>query len=402
MKRILSVFLLTIMFSGLLLAGNSFFGKAQTSTPVTGIIKADTTWTKANIPYILTGPVAIDKGVTLTIEPGVHIDFNSYYMQVNGTLIAKGNGNNPVSFLTAEGHTSEIIFMPSSKNWNEETSAGSIIENCNIPSNSFKITINGTSPKIASSISQALITINNGSPLIINNRFSGHISSIIINGGTPIISNNRLSDFRVVVEEGAPIIFSNTLVGSDRWSEGSFAGYSGTCIEALGGNSHISNNNIANCSTGILIGNGFVEKNTISNSAQDIIVKGSVSPIIRYNNILFSSQSVVLSEGANQNVDAANNWWGTTDEATISQSIFDNKNDFNLGAVTFTPFLDQPNQEAPKITDSTKPSATPETPEYPSLMIPALLAVAAFMLVAGYKKKAEPTKFCRSLSLRKT
>ena len=39
-------------------------------TKVSGIIDADTTWTKAASPYIVTDSIIINQGKTLTIEPG--------------------------------------------------------------------------------------------------------------------------------------------------------------------------------------------------------------------------------------------------------------------------------------------------------------------------------------------
>ena len=351
-KRILNAFLATVIL-GLLLVGTMQFRPVQASTSVTGIISSDTSWTRANSPYRLTGPVGIEKDVTLNIEPGVQVYFDDHYMQVNGTLVARGSDNAPLSFLTGEGHTSEIIFKPSSKNWDEKTGTGSIIENGNIPSNSFKITINSASPKIAATYSQALITINGGSPLIVNNRFSGHIT---IKNGTPIISNNIIIDSRVIVENGSPKILNNTMQASP------------TCVEVTGGNPHILNNDITGFSVGISatsgiiernyihggpvgieIGDGVVRNNTIQ-SGKGILVQVSSKPAISYNNIPFAtvgeSGGISLTEGANQVVNAADNWWGTTDEAAISESIFDSRKDFSLGTVNFVPFLTEPNPMA--------------------------------------------------------
>ncbi len=75
---------------GLVFLSGSGFGVGQTGTPVIGILTTDATWNKTNSPYTLTGPVAINSGVTLIIEPGVQVELNSFYIQVNGTLIANG------------------------------------------------------------------------------------------------------------------------------------------------------------------------------------------------------------------------------------------------------------------------------------------------------------------------
>ena len=58
-------------------------------TEISRIISSNTTWTKAGSPYSLTGNLLVDNGVTLTIEAGVIINLNSFYITVNGTLQAR-------------------------------------------------------------------------------------------------------------------------------------------------------------------------------------------------------------------------------------------------------------------------------------------------------------------------
>ncbi len=79
------------------------FGTAQASSETTGIINADTTWTKTNSPYTLTGPVAVNTGVTLTIDPGVTVNLGAFYIQVNGTLVAKGTSTDKIYFNSVNG-----------------------------------------------------------------------------------------------------------------------------------------------------------------------------------------------------------------------------------------------------------------------------------------------------------
>jgi hypothetical protein len=75
----------------------------QTSQTVNGIITQDTTWTKANGPYSLTGPVGVSQGVTLTIEPGTTVNLNNYYIIVNGTLVAKGTSTDKIQINGVDG-----------------------------------------------------------------------------------------------------------------------------------------------------------------------------------------------------------------------------------------------------------------------------------------------------------
>jgi hypothetical protein len=65
-----------------------------------------------------------------------------------------------------------------------------------------------------------------------------------------------------------------------------------------------------------------------------------------YNNIYGSrNYNFRLAEIIN-NINASYNYWGTNDENTIRQSILDYKKDFNLGNVTYTPFLTEQNLQA--------------------------------------------------------
>ena len=85
--------------------------------------------------------------------------------------------------------------------------------------------------------------------------------------------------------------------------------------------------------------------------------------MITYNNFENNNYNYyVAGEGFNVNV--PQNWWGTTNETIISQTIHENKNDFDLGTVTFIPFLTTPNTVAPAI-PTPSPTPTPNTSSSP-------------------------------------
>jgi len=68
-------------------------------TYVSGIISSDTTWTAADSPYIVTGSILVEEGVTLTIDPGVVVKFeNETYMKIEGYLVAQGTKSNGITF----------------------------------------------------------------------------------------------------------------------------------------------------------------------------------------------------------------------------------------------------------------------------------------------------------------
>lgn len=77
---------------------------AARAEDVGGPIDTDTTWTLAGSPYIVVSPVLVMEGVTLTIEPGVTIRFNSHKaLQIDGELIAMGTSDNPIIFTSNLG-----------------------------------------------------------------------------------------------------------------------------------------------------------------------------------------------------------------------------------------------------------------------------------------------------------
>src|SRR5665647_369936 len=128
MKKIRLFLFLISMLSVAALINSFYFPTGQASKEVRGIIDSDIIWSKSNSPYILTAPLSVKNGITLTIEPGVTINLNSYYIQVNGTLVAKGTSANLIQF-KGDG---AIKFTEASKSWNGQSGVGCIIENANV------------------------------------------------------------------------------------------------------------------------------------------------------------------------------------------------------------------------------------------------------------------------------
>ena len=371
-------FLFVLLFSTLTAALH--FGTVQASTNFNGIISSDTTWTKANSPYVFSGPVAVNNGVTLTIEAGTTVNMGSYYLQVNGTLNARGNNDDKIYF------SGRIIFTSSSSNWNELTATGCIIEHAVL---SAPVEINNASPKINNnSFTNTnslyfIISVSEGSPIISNNILTD--SGISSGGyvGSPTILNNTIINGEVAFSgEGSPIISNNTVTRG-----GVVDGFG---IGVLGNNNaFVSGNIISGCQKGILIsGSPTVQRNLIINNDLGIVVNPAATPLIQnntitnssvgiklrslpavivYNNIQDYGQNSIYLDGTSSNIDATYNWWGTTDASSINRTIYDFKNDFNLGTVNFVPFLTEPNPQAPTIpTLSPSPTSTSAPTQIPT------------------------------------
>ncbi|HAW52602.1 MAG TPA: hypothetical protein DCX54_09800 [Flavobacteriales bacterium] len=76
-------------------------------TNVSGSIVSNATWTKANSPYIVTGNIAVFAGVSLTIEPGVEVRFNSstqIEFRDNASLYANGTITDSITFTSNQSN----------------------------------------------------------------------------------------------------------------------------------------------------------------------------------------------------------------------------------------------------------------------------------------------------------
>ncbi len=100
-RSLARVFILVVSFS-LLQSLPARAGVTAPSACVSGSISSNTTWTLAMSPVdICTAGVSINSGVTLTVDPGVTVQFDnsgSNKLTVLGTLVAKGTPAAPITF----------------------------------------------------------------------------------------------------------------------------------------------------------------------------------------------------------------------------------------------------------------------------------------------------------------
>jgi hypothetical protein len=419
-KMLRAAFLMALLLSTL--GAAVVFGTVQASTDVNGIISSDTTWTKANSPYSLTGPVGVREGVTLTIEPGTTVNLNGYYIIVNGTLHARGSITNKIYF-----NDGAVSFEPLSDGWNEETNSGSIIENAvgndevgttgsqKITKSSFNeiwiykggstisynnigriiirdgassishndisegFTVDDGSPSIDDNTIHKGININGGSPVISNNKIFGIINAAAANGKQISISNNELTSIRIHGMHAE--ISGNKIIGN-----GNDAGIDISDSWVYPASASISANQIYGCTKGIvatvdiqvtknvifdneiglnLWSSAIVQDNTIARITVGIQRDPDISSVTIINNNIQNNSQYNFRLKAQNDINVTNNWWGSINTQAINQTIFDSKNDFNVDTVNFVLFLTAPNSEAPEIPTS-PPNSTPTPPPTPS------------------------------------
>jgi NDP-sugar pyrophosphorylase family protein len=247
-KRVVMTVLLTaLMLCGLILVSSVNFANAQTGTEVIGILNSDTSWTKANNPYTLMGPVAVNAGVTLTIESGSTINLDNYYIQVNGTLTSIGSSSSLIQF-----NGGLLRFTPLSVEWNDQAGAGCIVQyaSFNLTSISASVAIKLDNDVLSGGVEvgdNSIISNSNISEAVTAGNFcwftNNQVNSSVTAGNSSTITNNNIHA-GITAGEGSSIL-DNTVVGG---------------VVCSGSTSVISDNNIQ----GGQVTGGSITGNTIS------------------------------------------------------------------------------------------------------------------------------------------
>jgi len=364
----------------------------QSQTNVSGGIYANTIWTKANSPYIVTVTVVVFPGITLTIEPGVTVKFNNnQYMEIRqGHLIARGKINDSIIF------TSNAA-VPAKGNWKGIYLNGgtldSLVNYCNFRYADRALYLQSSVGSAPSMIKNSSFIYNNygsyfGSPgfdscTFINNTngllgsnylnycvFSkngtgattcaGIIQNCIINNnGTGIdgisasIKKCTVRDNQIGlrgISNGSAYPIDSCIISHNR--EGIFATNYAIIknnildsnkligIQTTGGNS-IINNLIRYSGIGIDEGAGnpgLIIGNTIEYDSIGLSV-GIPNDEIHCNKIC-NNISYNLRYTGNFNTTSgfcSNNYWCTTDSASTAVKIFDGYDNTTLGLVKFMP-----------------------------------------------------------------
>ncbi len=432
-------------------------------TEVGGDITSDTAWTAAGNPYIVVDTVRVLEGVTLSIEPGVRVKFDTAHsLEVAGILVARGTATDSVTFTSnapspQPGDWGSIKFDSTSVDAVFDSLgnylSGSIIECCRIEYGGEEggICCDRASPFIH----QNLITANavsgiscyGSSPKIEGNRIEGNADSLTDYGGgifcassSPTITENLICGNSAQYGGGVfcygesyPRILDNTIVENWALRGGGICCFYYPKASALISGNDIRGNTAADLGGGIytygtmawdintnnIIGNSAANgggiycfnSSRLMNIAHNIIshnfasdnggglfcnssaptisdnsiignsastygggiytsgvshyhfplsitqnnITGNLATlcggiysadssylVMDYNNLVNMGQYEVYLNGVSEDVNAINNWWGTTNLDSIEAKIYDYCDDTTLAEVHFNPFLTLP------------------------------------------------------------
>lgn len=145
-----------------------------------------------NSHYALTNYITVPTAITLTVEPGVIIDFITSYanIYVYGTLRALGSESAPIQFtaLNGVGYGGAITFFENSN---------AVISNATL----HRLGNNGTALNLQANVNAQItnITVSNtpgygiyiysGSPVITGSTVMSNSTGIVVNSGSPVFTN---------------------------------------------------------------------------------------------------------------------------------------------------------------------------------------------------------------------
>lgn len=368
MKRILTFLLL---FSSMYAANAAIF--------ISGAIATNTTWTKTNSPYIVTGNLTVDSGVTLTIQPGVVVQVDtvaSFF--INGRLIAEGTATdsiiftsysaiNPFKFrwpglsfrIKAQNDTSRISYcrleyaitgihnagtsMLISKSVIRYTTSAIVLATAAMPTNCYN------------AITKCLITENSGGVRDFQNTsIPGLLSENTIsycNGagydafnssnGMMMIDNNFFYNHVGVWLQGSNVrgLRFNTFKGNAR---AALHVQADTIYTPVSNNLFMYNDSamsLHNVMTASVTNNTLSYNNVGISHNQDGASLPNPSGMVIANNCITNNVKYNFTEKGTVDFQAPNNWWGDTTIAHVDSVIYDQDDNAVLGSVSYRPVL---------------------------------------------------------------
>ncbi len=231
------------------------------------------TWTLAGSPYLIQGSVMIPDGSTLSIEPGVNVNFQgSYKLYIQGRLLAAGNAADTIHFSAADTTIGWLGLHFDNTPLTNDTSK---IFYCKLQ---YAKTTNGGGAIYILGFSKVVISNNR----ISNCRTDAYPGGggILCSGSSPVITHNTISHNMtsfggggICCENSSPAITNNVISNNVAYNGGGgiecFGIYNAS--NAVISNNIISNNSasygggISSTNNSPIITNNLISNNTASN-----------------------------------------------------------------------------------------------------------------------------------------
>jgi len=320
---------------------------------VSGVIRTDTTWGPSECrSYAVVGNLLVTADATLTIAPGTTVRFAAgTALQVQGTLVARGTAEARIRFESARagpqpGDWTGLQLIGPGARFDRmgQYFSGTILEHCEVRhaggETDGAVLIGGGGPFL----SHCTIEHNAG-----NGVFKRAVAGVAEPGPTRI-RNSRIQHNGangVAANAGDLELLDNVI--SSNGSRGLYV-RSGTAMRL----DFVGNIVQFNGEGGLFLDFGFegvIRDNVITENdvaaplnAGIAVISPFLASVTITNNDLHDNRApdgrrIDLRNAGPNGLNAALNWWGTTDRTRIATQIVDFVDDPTLGAVTFEPFL---------------------------------------------------------------
>lgn len=331
-------------------------GFVHAQTYVSGGIYNNTTWTKANSPYIVTDQLVLFPDYTLTIEPGVTIKFDdSVGLECRGKLVAIGMATDSISF------TSNVA-APVVGNWPG-------IKVVNASSYSLTEQVRMEYCKGMYAVNFIDLDIAYHGPYIFNHCYFYKNQKVNYDGGTvgtyfdsckfeANVSALNYIQFGGRVSHSEFFDNENAVDGFEHVDSCVFYNNTNIALSPYGsatGNKVYHNNIGVRCYFNS-VNNKFVGNEVHDNTVGvDLLTFFNGYINFQKNSICNNSLYNIKNSSAND-ADLSNNCWCSTDSLQVRQSIFDGYVDPSVGLVSFTYQLNCADTVA--VTDTTEAGDT--------------------------------------------
>lgn len=290
MKKLLFLFFLLLPISAL---------GAEILATGDAVISKDTTWSGI---INIKGVVVVGRGVTLTIAPGTMIKFERIdinhdgigdgEIRVLGRLLAQGTAQRPIVFQSAEAN-------PAPKDW-----------------------------------SYLLIFTSGQKNVVKYCQFHQAFTGLQVHFSTTEVANCLFSDNN----EGLRFGRAKLIVKHNVFEKNNI----GVRFTRMEGPAEIKFNEISNNNVGIFLvpsGQNILDFFDPGHTGKP----WNEGHLAIYKNNIYANHDYNLKLGAKQkwNLNISDNWWGSTEQETIMNKIFDNHRDSALGKAFINPTIGQ-------------------------------------------------------------
>jgi hypothetical protein len=308
-------------------------------TNISGGIYSNTFWTKANSPYIVTGQLVIFQGVSLTIQPGVTVKFDTgASINVRGSMIAKGTETDTIYFTSSSLSPNIGSWSGLLMNWQAELE----IEYCHFEyaNNLLDYETNGIYSLKHSHFyknNNAFYYSDGGDLYVDSCLFDYNNFAVNFNEGFSYISNSifRYNQYSII----SGMLIENNIIENGLQGIGNS---DGSAYVHIVRNNKIKNNNIG---LKVTLGgsSGYeaqISDNIITDNIEGAYIAGAgARPDYYFQNNTVCNKNFNVKVVGYINEDLTNNCWCSSDSAYIKSKIIDGYNDASLGLAKFVPII---------------------------------------------------------------